>query len=355
MGVAGTRWLSYAGATDRALDILPSLVLILETISTAPNFDADDRAIATGLLTRLLCKHNIMTLIYMDFILDKLATLSVKFQSSHDSLTMAIHSTTDVINELKELSTPESVGEVIQAKLTQVLSNLESVGVEAIEPLNIRVARHGNRETVEDVNYTKALASEMSRRFGEDTELLASMVPFTHVAWEAKWQRVSTATAFNLDCEQLGIELMTLRKHFQLIGTSSGKKVDERLPQFWQNFCAHSYTRQMYPEHAKFAAIMLTMPIGSCSVERCFSYTTRIGGDEKRQSLTEKYIQQLVRISQQAPPFPSSGSLTWPFTVSARTPEEATIRGVDRSCCAGLQRACGLVAGPATIFKISCI
>ena len=105
MSVAGTRWLSYAGATGRALDILPSLVLTLETISTAPNFDADDRAIAAGLLTRLLCKHNIMTLIYMDFILDKLVILSVKFQSSHDSLTTAIHSTTDVINELKELST----------------------------------------------------------------------------------------------------------------------------------------------------------------------------------------------------------------------------------------------------------
>ena len=89
--------------------------------------------------------------------------------------------------------------------------------------------------------------------------------------------------------------------------------------------CADPYTKQMYPEHSKFATLMLTMPIGSYSVERCFSYTTRIGGDDKRQSLTEKHIQQLVRISQQAPPFPSSGCLTWPFTVSAKTPEEATL------------------------------
>ena len=67
---------------------------------------------------------------------------------------------------------------MIQAKLTQVVSNLESVGVEGTEPVNIRVARHGNGEIVEDVltNYTQALASEMYRRFGEDTELLASMV-----------------------------------------------------------------------------------------------------------------------------------------------------------------------------------
>eukprot|EP00800_Vazella_pourtalesii_P017634 TRINITY_DN5452_c0_g1_i3.p1 TRINITY_DN5452_c0_g1~~TRINITY_DN5452_c0_g1_i3.p1 ORF type:complete len:122 (+),score=5.48 TRINITY_DN5452_c0_g1_i3:83-448(+) len=89
--------------------------------------------------------------------------------------------------------------------------------------------------------------------------------------------------------------------------------------------CADPYTKQMYPEHSKFATLMLTMPIGSYSVERCFSYTTRIGGDDKRQSLTEKHIQQLDRISQQVPPFPSSGYLTWPLTVSEKTPQEATL------------------------------
>ena len=54
--------------------------------------------------------------------------------------------------------------------------------------LKDQLARHGNVEFVEDVltNYTQALASEMNRRFGEDTELLASMVPFTHMARETK-------------------------------------------------------------------------------------------------------------------------------------------------------------------------
>ena len=159
----------------------------------------------------------------------------------------------------------------------------------------------------------------MYRRFGEDTELLASMVQFTHVAWETKLQRVSTA--FNLDWKQLdriSDYKKALPPYWQ---TCSGKKVDERLLQFWQNLCADPYTKQMYPEHSNFAALMLTMPIGSCSVERCFSYTTSIGVDDKRQSLTEKHIQQLMRISQQAPPFPSSSCLTWPFTVSAKTPD----------------------------------
>ena len=35
-----------------------------------------------------------------------------------------------------------------------------------------------------------------------------------------------------------GIELVTLRKHFQLTGKCSGKKVDELRLQFWQNLCA---------------------------------------------------------------------------------------------------------------------
>ena len=71
----------------------------------------------------------------------------------------------------------------------------------------------------------------------------------------------------------------------------------------------------MYSEHAQIAALMLTMPIGSCSVERCFSYCTRIGGDDKRKSLTPAHVQQLVRISQQAPELPEITDITWPFII----------------------------------------
>ena len=71
----------------------------------------------------------------------------------------------------------------------------------------------------------------------------------------------------------------------------------------------------MYPEHARIAAMMLTMPIGSCSVERCFSYNKRIGGDDKRKSLTPAHLQQLARIGQQGPELPAISDITWPFII----------------------------------------
>ena len=72
----------------------------------------------------------------------------------------------------------------------------------------------------------------------------------------------------------------------------------------------------MYHEHARIAALMLTMPIGSCSVETSFSYNTRIGGDDKRNSLTSDHLlQQLVRISQQGPELLEIIEITWPYII----------------------------------------
>ena len=71
----------------------------------------------------------------------------------------------------------------------------------------------------------------------------------------------------------------------------------------------------MYPEHAGIAALMLTIPMGTCSVERCFSYITRIGGDYKRKSLTSCHLQQLVRISQQGPELPAISDIIWPSII----------------------------------------
>ena len=50
-------------------------------------------------------------------------------------------------------------------------------------------------------------------------------------------------------------------------------------------------------------------------MERCFSYSTRIGGDDKRKSLTIEHLQQLMRISQQSPELPAISDITWPFAL----------------------------------------
>ncbi|KAI6648339.1 hypothetical protein LOD99_12148 [Oopsacas minuta] len=42
---------------------------------------------------------------------------------------------------------------------------------------------------------------------------------------------------------------------------------------------------------------------------------TRIGGDDKRNSLTIGHLQQLMRISQQGPELPAISNITWPFAL----------------------------------------
>ena len=37
----------------------------------------------------------------------------------------------------------------------------------------------------------------------------------------------------------------------------------------------------MFPEHSCVSTLMLILPLGSCAVERCFSYSTRIYSDSR--------------------------------------------------------------------------
>ena len=315
MGVANTRWLSHSGAIARALDILSSVALTLDCISESPNFDATDRSTAAGLFSKLVCIEKIKILVYMDYILDKLAHLSVKFQSSTMTTSDAIRHTSVVIRELHDGTNPIAVKAVINDRSSIVIRDLEEVGIEIINTPIRRKARSEKCE-VEDTlaEYTKALELEMLRRFGEDTQLLASMVAFTHQTWSVNKARV--AFAFGFDETKLLNESVSLERHCELSTAISDVDCTPKgTANFWIQFVSDSYTRQMYSEHAQIAALMLTMPIGSCSVERCFSYSTRIGGDDKRKSLTPAHVQQLVRISQQGPEQPAISDITWPFII----------------------------------------
>ena len=315
MSVAGTRWLSHSGAIPRALDILPSVALTLDYISELPDFDATDRSTAAGLFSKLVCIEKIKILIYLDYIFDKLAHLSVIFQSSTLANSDAICHTNGVICELHDGANPIAVKAVINDRLSLVIKDLEEVGIEVINAPVRRKVRSYQCEVEEILaEYSKALELEMLRRFGEDTELLASMVAFTHHTWSAKRPRVASTLGFNET--KLMEESTSLERHCELAtAISNVDNTTNGIVNFWVEFFSDSYTRQVYPEHARIAALMLTMPIGTCSVERCFSYSTRIGGDYKRKSLTPCHLQQLVRISQQGPELPAISDITWPFII----------------------------------------
>ena len=60
---------------------------------------------------------------------------------------------------------------------------------------------------------------------------------------------------------------------------------------------------------------MLTMPLESCSVERCFSLQCQNWRPRQTQSLTPAHVQQLVRIIQQGPELQAISDITWPFII----------------------------------------
>ena len=181
-----------------------------------------------------------------------------------------------------------------------MIRDLEEVGIEVLNTPVRRKAQSYQCEVEETLaEFTKALEGEILRRFGEDTELLASMVAFTHLTWSAMRPRVSSA--FDFEETKLTNEFLSLERHCELSAAISDvKNTPSSINNFWIESVSDPYTTQMYHEHARISALMLTMPIRSCSVERCFSYYTRIGGNYKRKSLSSDHLQQLVRISQQA-------------------------------------------------------
>ena len=148
---------------------------------------------------------------------------------------------------------------------------------------------------------------EINHRFNKDTELLATMLPFDEESWQECIPIVAAQLGF--DRGRLCDEGKNVKRHCENYKALSDRKMGKN---FWMRFLSDSYTRAMYPEHCSLAAMLLTMPLGSCSVERCFSYTTRIACDS-RSALTGDHISSLVRISQKGPTFPTIAEIKIPF------------------------------------------
>ena len=131
----------------------------------------------------------------MDYVFDKLAHLSIKFQSSIKTTSDAIFHTNAVIRELRNGGNPIKVNAVISNRLRSVLIGLEEVGIDII---NTPVRRRGQscRCEIEGtlVEYTKALELELLRRFGEDTDFSHQ---FTHLTWPDKRPRVVSSFGFD--------------------------------------------------------------------------------------------------------------------------------------------------------------
>ena len=83
----------------------------------------------------------------------------------------------------------------------------------------------------------------------------------------------------------------------------------------------------MFIEHSSISVLMLVL--GSCSVERCFSYSSRICSDS-RSALTLYHVADLVRISQQGPEFPKISEINWPFDLQEILPNSHLNEFIDK-------------------------
>ena len=98
---------------------------------------------------------------------------------------------------------------------------------------------------------------------------------------------------FGFDKSALGAEIYTLSKYIETEELIKGCYTQEDV---YKKFLSNATLRIIYPEHAMVATFFLCRPLGTASVERSFSSTTKIVSDD-RCSLTPAHIAMLTRIS----------------------------------------------------------
>ena len=313
--VAPTRWLSHGNAVKRLLKLYTAIAKTLEFIQDNINYDVDDRTRAMGLLHAMLSKRTTITFVYLDLVLSKLNSLSKLFQNKKVTLNTAILATKDTISEFTELVSEQSrIANVTTLKVSEMMDSLNAVDLHIMDPIARRtdLLDWQTKLSAQLNEYTNALVAELSRRFGPDTEKVIGIVPFNHQDWPIMINQLQLQA---FDTRALADEARHISKHISLspqIDTSSPRK-------FWQSFLKDEYTREMFIEHSSVSALMLVLPLGSCSVERCFSYSSRICSDS-RSALTLYHVADLVRISQQGPEFPKISDINWPFNLQELLP-----------------------------------
>ena len=165
--------------------------------------------------------------------------------------------------------------------------------------------------------YTKELVAELSRRFGSETEMIIGMVIFNNEEWINK---IKYLKLLGINLQILADEVRVISKHIKL-----SPQIDTSNPfKFWQSFLKDQYTRITYPKYSCVSTLMLGLSLGSCVVERCFSYSTRICSDS-RSALTLSHLADLVRISQQGPEFPQILEIQCPSNLENISPNSTAL------------------------------
>ena len=203
-----------------------------------------------------------------------------------------------IMTELSELlGEPRSIEVFTAPQVSAIIDYLKEVDMEVFDPTPRRTEQvDWKLKLFQQLNEnTSSLDTEFSRGFGEDTGMLMGLLPFYHKDWHNMITHI-----------HILILVRSLMKHAIFQSTMFSPQIDISNPtKLWQSFIKDEYTREMFPEHSLISTLVLILPLGSCTVERCFSYSSRICSDS-RSTLTLLHISDLVRISQQGPDFPKS-------------------------------------------------
>ena len=163
--------------------------------------------------------------------------------------------------------------------------------------------------------YTNDLVAELSRRFGPETEMITGLIIFNHKDWI---DRTKYLNLQGFDKQILTNEASNISRHITLT-----PQIDTSTPfHIGRSFLKDEYTRVMFSEHSCLSTLILIRTLGSCAVERCFSYSTKICLDS-RSALTISHVADLVRIYQQGPEFPKISEIQFPFNLQHMLPNNS--------------------------------
>ena len=134
----------------------------------------------------------------------------------------------------------------------------------------------------------------MDVRFSEDSRDLSNLVWFDSEWWMENGVAIWwVSRRFGFDKCALEDEIYTLSKFIESEKLFEGCDTKEDA---YNRFLSDATLRAVYTEHTMVAIFFLCRPMGTASVERSFSATTKIVSDD-RCSWTPAHIAMLTRIS----------------------------------------------------------
>ena len=288
---AATRWLTTGRSVERLIDLIVQVIESLQDISEDNSFDQGDRLKCKGLFSSLLSSRNVKVLLMLQMVLGHANRLSSIFQDPKVEYSYALSETKSFVMFLKALD----VFKFINKQFDLLEKRILNAGFEMSEMGPLR----SNRLEAPPIysvlgDYISGLVHEMEARFSEDSRDLSKLARFDAVEWMKTGSAISwVSRRFGFDKSALGAEIYTLSKYIETEELLKGCDTQEDV---YKKFLSNATLRIIYPEHAMVATFFLCRPLGTASVERSFSSTTKIVSDD-RCSLTPAHIAMLTRIS----------------------------------------------------------